>query len=121
MLINDLYNIEHKESDANSIRALVILRKDHKIFDGHFPGRPVLPGVCMIQIVREILQDERHIIVQLSSSDSIKFLSVINPQETDRFNVLLELNLYQNSYHVQVSFFSGPLTYFKFKGVFDVV
>lgn len=27
----------------------------HPIYAGHFPGNPVLPGVCTLQIVRECL------------------------------------------------------------------
>ncbi|MEJ0079486.1 MAG: hypothetical protein WDM78_00620 [Puia sp.] len=28
---------------------------DQAIFSGHFPGQPVLPGVCMMEMVAEVL------------------------------------------------------------------
>lgn len=33
----------------------VRLDASHPVYRGHFPGHPVLPGVCTLQIVRECL------------------------------------------------------------------
>ena len=34
----------------------VSLLSDCKVYDGHFPGEPVCPGVCNIQTVKECAQ-----------------------------------------------------------------
>lgn len=52
---------------------------EHKIFDGHFPGEPILPGVCMVQFVRECLEKVLNKKLQLNSSKTVKFINIINP------------------------------------------
>ena len=33
----------------------VILNPDHLIYKAHFPGQPVTPGVCILQMLQELL------------------------------------------------------------------
>ena len=51
----------------------------HKIFEGHFPGQPVVPGVCLIQSLKEIIEESEGRKFQLESASNIKFLAVIDP------------------------------------------
>lgn len=59
----------------------------HPIFDGHFPDMPILPGVCQVQMCSEILAQIVEQKIALSEANSIKFLSFINPNETESFNI----------------------------------
>ena len=43
-----------KSSVFNSI---IELNPEHGIYKGHFPYVPVAPGVCLVQIIKEILLD----------------------------------------------------------------
>jgi len=74
--------IQQKTDDTETIRkfsARVEINPSHPIFDGHFPGNPVVPGVCQIEIIREIAMEILKKPVLLCKSDNIKFLSMINP------------------------------------------
>lgn len=86
MLLNDLYTVVQSDQSMNCahITALIRLNPSHDVFKGHFPGNPILPGVCMIQIMKEILMDQLSGNLLFENLDSIKFLSVINP-ERDSF------------------------------------
>ena len=81
MLLNDLYTVEQSEAGktGNGFSVLVRLNPFHEIFSGHFPGNPVLPGVCFIQILKEILMDQLGAGLVLNNFGSIKFFSVVNP------------------------------------------
>lgn len=79
MLKNSLYIIKTISSANTTIEAAVELNAEHEIFKGHFPGQPVLPGACMLQMVKEILQTFLNVQLQLIKADEIKFLSVIQP------------------------------------------
>lgn len=120
MLINNFYHILSISSEGNSVRALISLQKDHRIFEGHFPQVPIVPGVCMIQMVREIAEYEKKVSLRLSSADNIKFLSVVNPNETNTFEATLDLGLIEDSYQIQATFSFGEITCFKFKGLFTI-
>ena len=58
------------------------------IYQAHFPGEPITPGVCIVQIGKEVIED---LLLEQSSASprleiikakNIKFLSVISPNET---------------------------------------
>ncbi len=79
-LLNNLYKILDEHAEPGSFDVAIEIDRSHPIFRGHFPGNPVLPGACMIQIVEEILSHLLNIQLRLSEAPSIKFLSVFNPE-----------------------------------------
>jgi len=64
---------------ADLLMASVKLNVKHAIFSGHFPDMPVLPGACMVALVKELLEKESGKKVLIKESD-IKFLGIVNPQ-----------------------------------------
>jgi 3-hydroxyacyl-[acyl-carrier-protein] dehydratase len=56
MLQGDFFIISKIETTEAEIKAELIINARHKIFEGHFPGQPVVPGVCMMQMVKEIIE-----------------------------------------------------------------
>jgi len=57
-------------------------------FDGHFPGNPILPGFCHIQLAVDFLQ-QLHPDTTLASVDNARFTRPIRPNDP----ILLELTL----------------------------
>ena len=53
-------------------------------FDGHFPGQPVLPGVCLIQAVLVAAQQATGRNLELSEVVLAKFIAVVLPGEQVR-------------------------------------
>ena len=53
MLLKDFYKILSVESIGGSQHiATVLINENHVIFKGHFPDNPIMPGVCMMQIIK---------------------------------------------------------------------
>lgn len=117
MLRNDLYNILTLDTSEHTLRAEIGITKSHPIFEGHFPGQPVLPGVCMIQIVRELMEVQCQKSFRLISADNIKFLSVLDPEKTESVTAVLNFSIEGNLYNVQATLARDQVFYFKFKGV----
>ncbi|WP_367915434.1 3-hydroxyacyl-ACP dehydratase [Leadbetterella sp. DM7] len=69
----------------------VVLNKDHAIFKGHFPGNPVTPGACMLQVVKELTQDILGMKLMMTSVANVKFMALINPEKNPE--LLLELEI----------------------------
>jgi 3-hydroxyacyl-[acyl-carrier-protein] dehydratase len=81
MLKDSFYKIDSLQKEDNSFRIMLTLNREHNIFKGHFPGHPVVPGACLVQMVKEITEmilDRR---ILLKRADSIKFIRLINPNE----------------------------------------
>ena len=68
MLFKGFYNNEKTiSSDHNKLITRIKLNKDHDIYNGHFPNNPITPGVIIIQIIKEILEEK----VGISHTDDI--------------------------------------------------
>ncbi|MFA6779603.1 MAG: hydroxymyristoyl-ACP dehydratase [Paludibacteraceae bacterium] len=57
----------------------VRLNTEHRIYEGHFPQMPVVPGVCTIQMVKECLQTTRNEELQYTNIINCKFPAMIVP------------------------------------------
>ena len=79
MLLNDFFTLDHWQMDKTSAQAVVRLNPEHKIFGGHFPGRPVVPGACLLQLVEELMVRVMGKDGRLNRADHIKFVSMIDP------------------------------------------
>lgn len=79
MLIEGLYTVTDFEFEGQELKAKIHLNKDHDIFNGHFPGNPVMPGVCMLQIIKELAERATSKNLFLAMSSNIKFMAIINP------------------------------------------
>ena len=100
MLIEGLYKVTATENTAEGILAKVHLNKDHAIFKGHFPGNPVMPGVCMIQIIKELTEETTGKNLFLAVSSNIKFMAIINPEKNP--DLQLSIDITQENGEVQV-------------------
>ena len=55
------------------------LNPGHALYQGHFPGQPVVPGVCTLQMIKESAEQIVSQPLQYVQIASSKFLSAINP------------------------------------------
>ncbi|MDR1673592.1 MAG: hypothetical protein LBS09_09075 [Bacteroidales bacterium] len=82
-LLDDFYKIEDQSGDESAFNYSVVFNKDHFIYRAHFPGNPVTPGVCIIQMCRELMEHHTGTQLSISKMSVAKFLSVINPAENN--------------------------------------
>lgn len=81
MLLNKLYKTVSLDvvADGSGFLAEIELDPGHPVFEGHFPGNPILPGVCSVQIVRELLEQSLHNSLRMNRAGNIKYLGFVNP------------------------------------------
>ena len=90
MIIPNLYTIKNSEKiDDVNFKVQIELNPNHEVFEGHFPNNPITPGVCMMQIIKEITEGFVAKNLFLSKVSNVKFMATINPF----VNPILELNL----------------------------
>lgn len=90
MLLKDFYTVDSFDTaDGQKYVATIMLNKEHDVFKGHFPDNPVTPGVCMMQIIKELTQEAVKTPLTMKSASNIKFMALINPE----VNPLLRLEL----------------------------
>jgi 3-hydroxyacyl-[acyl-carrier-protein] dehydratase len=120
MLLNDFFALDHWQQDEISARAVLSLNPRHPIYDGHFPGQPVVPGACLLQMVELLMTRATGKEGRLIRVDHAKFLSVIDP----RLNPTVEMTLTwkesaTGTIQVAAEAATSGSARFKFKGVYQ--
>ena len=82
-------NLQQKEGEKQKSQYILSCRSnisfrlrlnpEHFIYQAHFPGEPVTPGVCILQIGKELLAELLQESLEITHVKNVKFLSVISP------------------------------------------
>jgi 3-hydroxyacyl-[acyl-carrier-protein] dehydratase len=128
--LKDFYSItDHAEIPVENNTAGITERRhsftielnpDHDVYAGHFPGSPVVPGVCQIQVIRELIGQILQGNVILEYADNIKFLSLIVPGECGK--LVFDISYKETGpgrISANVTIHSSNTLFLKFKGIFS--
>ena len=91
MLKDKFFSIKEQTQDEGSHKIVISLNKDHNIYDGHFPGMPVVPGVCTLQMVKECAEGIIGKKLQYTEITNCKFSAMIVPSQNQEVEIALTL------------------------------
>lgn len=82
-LLNSLYTvIDHSSTDLSQ-DFTIRLDAEHFIYKAHFPGEPITPGVCIMQIALELMELTTEKSLAVTCVKNVKFLRIIVPTEVN--------------------------------------
>lgn len=90
-MFTDFYTIEAITENGEEYTCMIRLNPEHDVYKGHFPGMPVLPGVCMLRIMKECVSAVLDAPMRFQTITSCKFLSVVNPLEQNLLAFIFSL------------------------------
>ena len=90
MFLNNLYRIVDQVVDGEQARVTILLNRDSVIYKAHFPGNPITPGACIVEMCREIASRILKNDLVLEKAHTIKFLAGIHPGNTPRVMFVLQ-------------------------------
>ena len=64
-------------NDSPSIQKQITITPDHPSLAGHFPANPVVPGVVILDHVRQFIEEWKLSSLAASKMKSVKFLSPV--------------------------------------------
>ena len=92
MVLKDFYKVLSEEKTSDSKYTITILvNEKHDVFKGHFPGNPIMPGVCMIQIIKELTEKITESTLMIQTLSNVKFMALINPEATPELRLELDI------------------------------
>jgi 3-hydroxyacyl-[acyl-carrier-protein] dehydratase len=95
------------------------LNSEHFIYQAHFPENPVTPGVCIIQIIKEILTEILQCNLFLKKINNVKFLNVINPLENKEVTFSISISSEEeNTHKIGAVVFNGDNRFAKLSMLF---
>lgn len=77
---NNLYFIDSVSRTQEDVTYQLHLNAEHVIYQAHFPGEPITPGVCLLQMGVELLSDAAGSELEIDTVKNVKFLSVLHPE-----------------------------------------
>lgn len=94
-----------------------VVNTQHDIFKGHFPGQPVVPGVCMMEMVKELLEQQTDQRLWMRNAGQVKFLQMITPD----VQPMVEISWKQTgkNFNVNASIKNNASDLFKLSGDFE--
>jgi 3-hydroxyacyl-[acyl-carrier-protein] dehydratase len=118
--INDrIFKIEELQHDASPITASLSINKNSSIFEGHFPGQPVVPGACMLQLVKDVLEEVLHMPILLKKAGNIKFINMITPANNPTAKLTISYKITDDgSISINANLLTGEVTCFKLQAVY---
>ncbi|HAH31201.1 MAG TPA: hypothetical protein DCL44_02685 [Elusimicrobia bacterium] len=70
------------------IEAVFLFPSELAVFSGHFPGRPIVPGILELEMVRAVMERFTGAALRLVSVEKAKFLREVKPGD----RILLSLS-----------------------------
>lgn len=129
MLLKDFYSVRQRSKPEEEIsktgqtveryQFTIELNPSHPVYEGHFSGNPVVPGVCQVQMICELLSSVKETAVRLIHADNVKFLTLMVPDKNRIINAdILVKKMENGGFSVNATLLMGELTFIKFKGIF---
>ena len=97
--------------EDNKVDFVVQFKPEHIIYKAHFPNNPITPGVCIVQIAKELfsfLTEKNYTITKLKS---VKFLNPILPNDMVVF--YFDWEYIDDLYHIKVHVFDVDVSFAK--------
>lgn len=117
-----VFEIDHIDVIDNQITAQVLIQKDSIIYQAHFPGDPITPGVCQLQLIQDVFNTAfPQYDAQLQHAKQIKYVDVLRPTLYNKVDVHIEFDLNQedadkkNLVQINASISSEDVVFFKGK------
>lgn len=115
------YNKTASSNDENGWVFNVGLNNDHPVYEGHFPGQPVAPGVMLTAMIKELTEEISGKKLFLNEARSIKFLKFVDPNATPTLDVYIKCTDTEEGVKIISRADHDGATYFKLNASFKDV
>lgn len=98
-MFNNLYDIVEEKDNQTVIK----LDKENIVFKVHFDGNPILPGACMTEICRELVERKMNRKLNIKNLKNVKFLQLISPEENDEIIFDMDTSEHGDEVNVKIN------------------
>jgi 3-hydroxyacyl-[acyl-carrier-protein] dehydratase len=120
-LINDLFEITESSAHESGFITTIKLFPGHIVYEGHFPGHPITPGVMQLQIVHELIETHFGKTIKLIAVDDCKFLKIVNPEQEKELRIAVEFAVTDSVLHVRAMGKHDADTFLKLRGTYQFI
>lgn len=115
-LENKFYKILSEDKQDMSATYRVAILPDCNVYEGHFPGDPVCPGVCNIETIKECAIKLIGTPLRIQSIKQCRLTAIATPTVCPEVTITLSATSKDSSYVVVATIADEKQTYMEFKG-----
>lgn len=119
-LENSYYRVEDSRPVEGGAVFRVALLPDSEVYQGHFPGRPVCPGVCHIEVVRQCAERLTQRRLRIRRIVLARFPAPAAPADCPQVEVCVRVSPSGEGFSVNATLQAGGKTFLEFKGEMSV-
>ncbi len=117
LLLDKFFKLTQIERISESeVECKVRLIEDCDCYRGHFPGKPVSPGVCNIEMIRECAEAILEKDLFISNIKQCRLTAVSSPAICPALSVNMDIASTDAGYAVKAKITDDYNTYMEFKG-----
>ncbi len=123
MLLNSFFSIietQNEQDKSESFISKIELDATHNIFKGHFPAEPVVPGVCLLQMAKEIAEVHLQTHLTFVKSPGVKYLSIVNPLVNNIIEYRIQLSPTENYIQADITAINNDSVCLKTKVMYQM-
>ena len=117
LLRNNYYKVYSAHYGADDALFHVALLPGCDVYRGHFPGRPVCPGACTIEMMKECVEEAVGKCVSIVFIKQCRFTSLASPDVCPELDLRLHFQvLGEGRFLLTATLSDAGITYMEFKG-----
>ena len=116
LLKNHYYKVLHSETKGLDGVFHIALLPDCAVYRGHFPGDPVCPGVCNIEVIKECASRLVGKRLFLKSIKQCRLVALATPFACPELDVVVNLTPTAQGFMVVAKIADASKTYLEYKG-----
>lgn len=114
-MIKDYYTINEFVQKEGVTLFHISLCPDSIVYEGHFPGEPVSPGVCNIQMIKECAEQVAGKSLLLNNLQQCRLTTLMTPVQHPQVEVNIHLEEKGDAYKLKATLGKGEEVYLDLK------
>ena len=113
--MNSFFTIASHQQQEGGHRFDLRLLPDCEVYQGHFPGQPVSPGVCSLQMIKECAEQLVGNPLMLTLVNQCRYTALVTPQDCPDIQLDLSLSENEGQFQLIAKLFRGETVYLELK------
>lgn len=118
MLIKDFYVVNSRTEEDGASVFDITLNPLHDVYKGHFPEKPITPGVCNIQMIIECAETVVGKPLTLKQIDRCRLTAMVTPDGSPNLKVKIQINNFEDL-KIDASIFFEDTVYMTLSGYLE--
>ena len=118
-LAGELYQVLESKIDSDQLEFRIEFDPSHIIYEGHFPGHALTPGVIQLAIIEEICATHIRKELRLKKVYKCKFLNMIDPTKNPIVTISIQIELQEEVAIVSATISEEEISFFEMKVEFE--